>query len=134
MKIISKRANGKRRVQTIFEGPSLTQQQFKDDCDVNFIMDKYMKTGVWPATDKKGMYADVSEIGDYQSMLEQVKLADEAMMTLPPELRNRFGGDPGAFIAYLQDPANYEESVKLGLREEGAPVPKPKPAEEKKDS
>ena len=39
----------------------MTDQQFKDDCDVNFIVDKFTKTGHLTHLAKfQGMYADVS--------------------------------------------------------------------------
>ena len=35
-----------------FEQPSMTQQHFKDECDVNRIMQRYEETGTWGRTNK----------------------------------------------------------------------------------
>lgn len=133
MKIITKREEtGKLRVVTMPEGASLTQEQFKDDCDANKIINKYKKTRqITHLRASQGVYADLSELEDYQTMLGHVQKAEMAMMALPPALRNKFNGNPADMIAYLQDPANYEESVALGLREKptaapAAPTPDPK--------
>ena len=45
MKVIEKRKNGSIRVYTVNNEPSMTDQQFKDDCDVNSIVNKFTKTG-----------------------------------------------------------------------------------------
>ena len=58
MKVIEKRKNGSIRVYTVNNEPSMTDQQFKDDCDVNFIVNKFTKTGHLTHLAKfQGMYA-----------------------------------------------------------------------------
>lgn len=114
---------GKRvRVSTVNNEESRTQQQFKDQCDVNLIVAKYKKTGEWlHLTRKQGIYADVSEITDYHEATQKVLNAQTAFAALPSHLRNRFQNDPAQLLAFLQDPKNYDEGVSLGLFE-------PKPA------
>ena len=41
--------------------------------------------------------------------------AEEAFMTLPAVVRARFANDPAGIFTFLQDPANRDEAVKLGL-------------------
>lgn len=107
---------GRLVVETINDEPSMTQQQFKDECDANLIINRYAKTGEFlHVTSKQGQYADFSEIQDYQTMLNQVINADNAFSTLPAELRRRFNNNPGDLITFLQNPANYDEGVTLGL-------------------
>ena len=62
------------------------------------------------------MYADLTQAGDYQSSMDKIIKAQDAFLTLPSDVRKRFGNDPQAFLAYMDDPANMEESIKLGLR------------------
>lgn len=107
------------RVQTINEEPTMTQQQFKDEADINNIMRKY---GADPVafnalTRKGGVYADFSEIKDYHGMLQEVEDAKSAFSALPAQLRSRFDNDPGKLIEFLQDSKNYDEGVELGLFE-----------------
>lgn len=122
------RPNGSRRVFTHFDHekePSLAQQQFKDECDVNHIMNQYKKTGeITHLNSKTGVYADFTEIGEYQHMLNTINEADRAFEELPSKLRARFENDPQKLIEYLQDPENVEESIKLGLRVKQEPPPK----------
>lgn len=103
-------------VETVNDEPTLTQTQWKDECDINNIMKKYSSTGEWQSlTRTGGVYADFSEIQDYQGMLAQIKYADEAFISLPPEVRKRFNNNPGELLHFLQDSNNYEEGLKLGL-------------------
>lgn len=116
MQKITKRSDGSVRVQTVNSEKSLTQQQFKDECDINNIMKKYEQTGEFlHLTKKQGQYADFSEIQDYQAMYDTVIKAEEAFMTLPAETRLRFQNNPGKLIEFIQDEKNYEEGVKLGI-------------------
>lgn len=105
------------RVSTVNHEPTMTQQQFKDEADINNIMRKY---GTDPAafnslTRKGGLYGDFSEIADYHSMLLQVADAQDAFLALPAQMRARFENDPGKLISFLQDDKNYDEGVELGL-------------------
>lgn len=107
---------GRTVVETINTEPSLTQQQFKDECDINNIMKKYATTGQFThVTGKQGMYGDFSSIKDYHTMVQTVLYAQEAFSTLPAEMRARFKNDPGMLLDFLQDSKNYDEALKLGL-------------------
>lgn len=116
MKVIEKRKNGSIRVYTVNNEPSMTDQQFKDDCDVNFIVDKFTKTGNLTHLAKfQGMYADVSEIPDLAQAMQIVSTAQTAFDTLPAELRSRFGNSPVNMVEFLNDINNKDEAIKLGL-------------------
>jgi len=109
---------GRLRVRTINNSPSLTQQQFKEECDINNIILKHAKTGEYTHVSKKmGMYGDFTKIQDYQSMVDTVIKAEEAFMSLPATTRARFSNDPGKLLEFLQDDKNKEEGIKLGLLE-----------------
>lgn len=98
-------------------GESLTQQQFKAECDVNNILAKYKKTGLISHLAKhKGNFGDFSNFEDYQTSLHKVMQAQESFGHLPSELRNKFQNDPGKLIEYLGDKANDEEAIKYGLK------------------
>lgn len=118
MKTIKRQDSGRVRVATINNEPSRTQQQFKDDCDVNKIIAKYRTTGEFNhLTRKNGIYADVSNITDYQDSLNKVLSAQAAFAALPSNIRTKFGNDPSQLLNFLQDPNNYDEGVELGLFE-----------------
>lgn len=106
------------RVRTINTEKSRTQQQFKEQCDVNNIIAKYKQTGEFVhLTRKAGVYADVSEITDYATSLQKVINADAAFAALPASIRLRFHNDPAQLLAFMQDPNNYDEGVQLGIFE-----------------
>lgn len=98
-------------------GPGLTKQEFRDETDVNVIMKRYGATGQLPVgvQSLQPIFADVSEIGDFASLMRRTKAAEVAFMNLPAELRTRFGNDPGELVVFLQNPANRPEAEELGL-------------------
>lgn len=116
MKKIEIRADGSRRVFTENLEPSMTDQQWKDDCDVNYIMARYIKTGHLTHLQKKpGMYADLTAITDLVGAYQDIAQAEEAFSKLPSRLRNKFDNDPVKLVEYLKDPKNLEEAIKEQL-------------------
>lgn len=125
------RPNGSVRIRTINNEPTLTQQQFKEQVDVNNIIAKYKKTGeITHLARKQGVFTDVSEITDYHDSLQKVMDAQSAFQKLPSHLRNRFENDPQNLLTFLQDPKNYDEGVKLGIFEEKQKFAPPGPPNE----
>lgn len=113
---VSYRPNGTRRVRFMNDEPSLTQQQFKDETDVNNIIKRYVDTGqITHLRNQTGQFADFSDIQDFHGMMDTVVKATEAFESLPAEVRYRFRNDPGQLIEFLQDENNYDEALKLGL-------------------
>lgn len=112
MKVIEKRKDGSTRVYTKNEQPTMTDQQWKDECDVNFIMAKYLKTGHLPHLQQNpGLYADLSQITDLVGAYEDVKQAEEAFSSLPAALRNEFDNDPIKLVEFMKDPAKKQEAI-----------------------
>lgn len=97
------------------EDPSLTQQHYKDETDVNVIAQRFGLTGMMRQTTRMPMYGDFTGITDYQSAIALLDQADEAFMQFPAALRARFNNDPGELLDFLQDPANLAEARTLGL-------------------
>lgn len=122
--IVSKRKDGSLSIKTVNLEPTKTQQQFKDECDINNIMKKYSSTGEFThLTSKQGIYADFSQITDYRDMVETVQYAKDAFASLPADVRARFGNDPAQLLNFVQDDKNYDEGVKLGLVQPKTPQP-----------
>lgn len=96
-------------------GPSFTQQQFKDECDINVIAERFGLTGTFPENPLPPVYGDFTDVGDYRSALHAIQSADARFLEFPPELRARFQNDPQQLMDFLADPANGSEAVKLGL-------------------
>jgi phage internal scaffolding protein len=104
----------------VCEDPSLAQQQFKDECDINTILERFNVTGQLPVSPLEPQFGDFSGIKDYQSALNAVLEAEESFAALPARVRERFANDPAAFVDFCLDAANRDEMKALGLIE-GAP-------------
>jgi len=99
------------------EEPSLAQQHFKDECDINNILRQFNITGQLPDQPLSPKYGDFSGISDYKTALDRVIAADEEFMNLPATLRARFDNDAANLISFLDNEENRLEAEKLGLLE-----------------
>lgn len=125
-----KREDGTTNVESINEEPTLTQQQFKDDVDVNVILARIAKTNQMPPLNPiTGTIGevDLTELPSYQEALNTIIAADNSFMELPAQMRLRFNNNPQQLMDYLNDPANIEESRTLGLRNPAPASPAPDP-------
>ena len=97
--------------------PSRTQQQFKDECDVNNILRNYVNTGILTHTAAVApQFGDFSEVpSDYGEALALIAKSEEQFAMLPSEVRERFDNKPSNLVLFLQDVNNREEAEKLGL-------------------
>ncbi len=95
---------------------SLTRQEFVAEADINNIMSKYAAgLAPIPAGDRPPLFADFSDIGDYQSNMQRMIDAQEQFMQLPSRIRERFRNDPGQLLEFLADESNRDEAIKIGL-------------------
>lgn len=104
------------------------KQSFKDECDINNIIKSYSQTGQIRHINAKaaqGTYEDLPEPMDLQEALNTVRDANTAFASLPSQVRDRFQNDPGQFLAFMQDPANQDEMIKLGLAKDTRPPAAP---------
>ena len=97
------------------EEPSLTQQHFKDETDINNILRQFNITGLLPEAPLSPRYGDFTGIVDYHSALNAVIAAESEFEALPAELRARFENDPAQLIDFLSDVNNKDEAIRLGL-------------------
>lgn len=97
------------------EEPSLAQQHFKDECDINNILRQFNITGMLPESTLSPKYGDFTGISDYKTALDRVIAADEEFMALPAQLRARFDNEPANLIEFLENEENRAEAEKLGL-------------------
>jgi len=107
------------------EDVSRTQQHFRDECDINTILTKFNVTGVLPENPLPPRYGDFSDIGDYHSALNAVRLAATEFALLPAALRARFDNDPASLLDFLAVEANRSEAIDLGLIPKVAPIVEP---------
>lgn len=108
------RIGNRRRVFTVNNEPTMTDQSQLEDTDVNIVIGRYMKGGPDPFRNFHGYMADVSESGDLHESFRQVELAQAAFDSLPANLREKFN-TPVALVNWLGNPANRDEAIELGL-------------------
>jgi len=92
----------------------ITKDSFKDECDINNIIRRFLKGGTLPDF-VPGVYADVTQYGDFREVRERIRLADEYFDTLPAEIRERFNNDTASLLEAVADPNRKEELQQLGL-------------------
>lgn len=108
--------NGRKKVVTVNDEPSMTQQQFKEMSDINRIMKKYHKGEMVTYLNRNpGKFGDFSKMPSYPDALQTVIDAQESFMTLPSGVRKRFDNDPAKVIEFISDSKNYDEAITLGL-------------------
>ena len=94
---------------------SLTQQQFKEESDINTIVDRFMKSGVFPTPTNMPQYVDYEGVFDFQSAMNAVRAADENFMRMDAKIRARFNNSPQEFLEFFANPENTDEAIRLGL-------------------
>lgn len=114
----------------ICDDPSLAQQQFRDDADINTLVQRFALTGQLPHEVAMPQYGDFTSVTDYRTALHAVMAAEDAFMSLPADVRSRFANDPQLLLEFVSDPANYDEAVKLGLSVAPPKEPAKEPAKE----
>jgi len=102
------------------EEPSLAQQHFKDECDINNILRQFNVTGLLPEQPLSPRYGDFTGIGDYHTALNRVIAAQDEFEALPAQIRARFDNDPANLIEFLENETNRPEAEELGLVEKAA--------------
>lgn len=96
--------------------PSMAHQSFKDECDINNIMAKYVSTGLLEhQRAHQGRYGDFCDAPSYHEAMNQVAAVTQMFDALPAPVREHFGNDPADFLAAAGDPERQQELVELGL-------------------
>ena len=134
--IIAERLKKRPHAKVWLGGTSRTKQSFKEECDINKIVDRAAKAGVLQDVLRlpdPANYLDVSSAPDFLSAQNLIIKARSQFDALPAKVRNRFQNDPSAFLAFASDPKNKEGMRELGLLKEEQPKPvkestDPKPA------
>ncbi len=97
-------------------GESLTQQHFKEECDVINIIKKHDRNGIIEHVQRgQARYGDFSAVTDYREALDLVRDARDEFMTIPSDIRKKFDNDPGKFYEFVSNPDNKEELKTMGF-------------------
>lgn len=93
--------------------PSMTVESEAEECDINFILNRFLKTGYAPEM-RPGVFGDATEVpASYHDAMTLVARATEQFMTVPPHIREKFGNDPAVFLDAVLNPARKQEMIDL---------------------
>lgn len=107
-------------------GSAVTKQSFKDECDINTIMGRYLKTGVLDFVNKhQPRYEDLSQATDYLGAMQIVAESRSLFEDLPSSIRTKFENNPAKFLDFVHNPANRSEMAEMGLLRPGATLGTP---------
>ncbi len=91
-------------------GKSKTKQAFKDECDINRVLDRGKRgASLAHLAEHSGQYGDFSDFTEqkYEEMLNQIAEAKTIFFDLPAELRqNEFQNNPAKFFEFVNNPGN----------------------------
>lgn len=118
------------RVPYVNEGPSMTRQEFADECDINKLMERYEGAGGLPPPPGTAFYLDAADLPDnYMDVMNIMNDAGNAFMTLPAKVRKEFDNDPTKFVEFALNKDNLAKMREWGLAPEEAPPPPPQRVE-----
>lgn len=100
----------------VCDDESRTHQEFKEESDINTIIDRF-GIGENPIEAQKWVTdLDITNAAtSYQDVMNQLNEARDQFMSLPAKVRSQFDNDPHRFVQFVSDPANGDEMVRLGL-------------------
>ena len=102
--------------------PSMTQQQFKEECDVNVILARFQKTGVIDHVAKFAPVYGEHTGTDYAEAMNIIANAKTMFSELPAATREHFHNDPGEFLDFANQLSESDTAtlVNLGMIDEGS--------------
>jgi phage internal scaffolding protein len=104
-----------KRVQLHFTKPSRVKREFRNDADINTIMDRFKKTGVLPVTGQTPTYMDTTQIPNLQQAMDVMIQAEAAFSGLPAKVRKEFDNNPMTFVEYATKKENLPQLREWGL-------------------
>jgi phage internal scaffolding protein len=91
------------------------QQQFKEEVDINTIVERFGLTGDLPENPRMPQSGDFTGITDFQSAMNMVREAEEAFMEFPAHIRSEFDNDPQKMMRFLENENNRARALEMGL-------------------
>lgn len=101
-----------KKVSIINEEPSLTDESFKQECDLGFILETYAKTG-HELPQSTMNYVDCTTVSQFEDAMQLVAEANSNFECLPAKERDRFKTVEN-YLAFICDANNLKESYEKG--------------------
>lgn len=91
------------------------KQSFKDECDINTIVERFGLGYELPQNSRVPEYGDFSNITTFQEAMNATAAVREEFDKLPANIRSKFGNDPALYVDFCLDENNREELRQMGL-------------------
>ncbi len=94
----------------------MAKQSFKDECDINNIMDQYRRNGIVDhVSEYAGQYGDFGNSVSFHEASNEVASAKSMIMSLPSNIREEFQNDPAQFLDFVSAEENWPAMQEMGL-------------------
>lgn len=105
----------------------ITEQAHKDDVNINNIIKRHgMDLIQRTAQLQQGVYlTDDDPTNDFQEAMNIVTKAQQDFEAMPSQIRKKFNNNPAEFLDYVQNSANVDSLVEMGLAQRVPPKPAP---------
>lgn len=107
---------------------TMAQQHFKEECDINTIVERFGITGELPQNVRVPLPDEFIGAMDYQQAMNAIIDGQNAFAQMPANVRARFQNDPQEFLQFVHDPENRAEAERLGII--NAPKATPAPVQQ----
>ncbi len=115
--------NDERRPKLICPDDGRTKQAEAHECNINTIVNKWLKGQQPEPSQLEAFYGDFATVGDYLTATISLIHAQEEFAGLSAEIRSRFQNDPAKLLKFLDDESNRPEAEALGIIDKQAELP-----------
>lgn len=105
------------RVITTCLDESLTEQAHVKELDVNQIVKRHSKDLIQKANELMTSQFSMDNLpgNDFHEAMQIVQKASKSFTSLPSQVRKQFNNSPAQFLDFVQNPANTDAMVAMGL-------------------
>ncbi len=95
--------------------PSETVQADSEKADINKILKRYKEVGIIENLNlTEASFPDVTELGDFQDVMQTARIAETEFMKLPSKVREIFGHDVATWLDTAHDQEKRASLVEAG--------------------
>ncbi len=103
--------------------PEVTVQADSEKADINKILKRYAEIGIMENLElTEASFPDVTEIGDFQDVMQTARIAEMEFMKLPSKVREIFNHDVATWLDTAHDEEKRASLIEKGIIE---PVEQP---------
>lgn len=104
---------GKTLYQSKSDKPSLTDESYKQECDIDFIISNFVQRGIEPPQHQID-YGKQYTSDDFANAMQTVAECKTAYECLPATEKEKFNNSVTNYLDFISDPKNLKESYEKG--------------------